>query len=169
VPGSGLSAYDLKGTSPESKLKDARLKGEVIVTPLERITKRVTRIGHPDDESTPRPLLTLAEFFEGNHESGSIGCNLLPVPAPKAFYDLFRAMALRGHVSDIRVQITQFDAPEWPFTDTVYVMTTATEEEVMSWFPKSMKPDETWRGFVEQAYESYVVPSGMHPIGCWWD
>jgi hypothetical protein len=139
------------------------------MTPLERITERVTRLGHPDDEDTPRPLLSLAEFFDGNNEIGSIGCNLLPTPDPKDFYELFRAIALRSDVADVRVQVTQFDVPEWPFSDTVYVMTTATDEEVMGWFPASMKPDETWGGFVEQAYEPYVVPDGMHPIGCWWD
>jgi len=47
------------------------------MTPLERITERVNRHGDVNDASTPRPLLTLAEFFEGNDVVGSIGCNLL--------------------------------------------------------------------------------------------
>ncbi len=34
--------------------------------PLERITQRVNRHGDVNDPATPRPLLTLAEFFEGN-------------------------------------------------------------------------------------------------------
>ena len=140
-----------------------------MMTPLERITERVTRLGHPDAKCTPRPLLTLAEFFEGNNELGSIGCNLLPTPEPQAFYELFRVIAQRSCVADVRVQITQFDTPEWPFSDTVYVMTTASAEEVMEWFPGPMKPDETWQGFAEQAYEPYMVPYGMHPIACWWD
>src|SRR5215475_10089248 len=36
------------------------------MTPLERITERVTRHGDVNEPTTPRPLLTLAEFFEGN-------------------------------------------------------------------------------------------------------
>jgi hypothetical protein len=139
------------------------------MTPLERITQRVTRLGHPDDEATPRPLVTIEEFFEGNHEVGSIGCNLESTPAPIDFYELFRKISGNPKVKDIRVQITLFDTPEWPFSDTVYIMTSATSEEVSSWFPDEIKPDEIWEGFVEQAYEPYQVPNGVKAVGCWWD
>lgn len=136
---------------------------------LDRITERVNRLGHPDDPDTPRPLLTIDEFFEGNVEVGSIGCNLEEPPAPEVFYTLFRSIAQRQDVYDIRVQITAFDVPEWPFSDTVYIMTTATPEEVATWFPEHLKPDETWIGFVDQKYEPYQVPGGTQPIACWWD
>jgi hypothetical protein len=139
------------------------------MTPLERITERVTRLGHPDEPGTPRPLVTIDEFFEGNSAVGSIGCNLDCAPAPSRFYELFREMARRPEVKDIRVQITAFDAPEWPFSDTVYVMTSAAPEEVGSWFLSELKPDETWEGFVDQAFESYEVPAGCKPVACWWD
>lgn len=139
------------------------------MTSLERITERVTRLGHPDDPNTPRPLVTIEEFFEGNEELGSIGCNLLPTPDPSDFYKFFRSIASRSDVADIRVQITAFDTPGWPFSDTIYIMTTASHEDVISWFPDAVKPDETWLGFFEQAYEPYSVPAGFHPIGCWWD
>jgi hypothetical protein len=88
------------------------------MTPLERITERVTRLGHPDEPGTPTPLLTIDEFFEGNSEVGSIGCNLDSAPAPARFYELFRQIARRSEVKDTRVQITAFDVPEWPFSDT---------------------------------------------------
>jgi hypothetical protein len=42
-------------------------------------------------------------------------------------------------------------------------------EEVASWFPAELRPDETWEGFVDQAYEPYQVPKGTKPIACWWD
>lgn len=139
------------------------------MTPLQRITERVGRLGHPDDPDTPRPLLSVEDFFVGNTTTGSIGCNLESAPAPDVFHTLFNSILQRPDVSDIRVQVTMFDDPEWPFSDTVYVMTTATPEEVMSWFPEALRPDETWAGFSDQAFEPYDVPTGMHPIGCWWD
>jgi len=139
------------------------------MTPLERVTERVNRLGHPDASETPRPLLTVDEFFGDNTEVGSIGCNLMPTPTPEEFHNLFVAIAQRPDVKDIRVQITAFDTPEWPFTDTVYIMTTASPEVVASWFPERLKPDETWAGFVEQSYEPYVVPTSVQPVGCWWD
>jgi hypothetical protein len=139
------------------------------MTPLERITERVTRLGHPDEPGTPTPLVTLDEFFDGNSEVGSIGCNLDSAPAPARFYELFLEIARRPEVKDVRVQITAFDAPEWPFSDTVYVMTSATPEEVALWFPDDLKPDETWEGFVDQPFEPYQVPAGCKPVACWWD
>jgi hypothetical protein len=139
------------------------------MTHLDRVIERVNRLGHPDEPDTPRPLLTVDEFFEGNAEVGSIGCNLEGAPAPDEFYSLFRAIAQRPDVKDIRVQITAFDVPEWPFSDTVYIMTSATPEEVATWFPEHLRPDETWAGFVDQPYEPYQVPSGTQPIACWWD
>ena len=140
------------------------------MSPLERITQRVHRLGDPDDPDTPRALLSVEEFFDGNDTQGSIGCNLYPrKPMPEEFRELFAQIARRDNVEDVRVQITAFDDPEWPFTDTVYVMTSATPEEVMSWFPEDLKPDETWAGFADQAFEPYEVPAGTQPVACWWD
>lgn len=139
------------------------------MTPLGRITERVNRLGHPDDPDTPRPLVTVDEFFVGNSEIGSIGCNLASTPSPEGFYALFQAIARRPEVQDIRVQITAFDVPEWPFSDTVYIMTSAAPGEVASWFPTELKPDETWSGFADETYEPYAVPAGVQPIACWWD
>ena len=139
------------------------------MTYLERVTERVNRLGNPEDPRTPRPLLSIDEFFDGNDVVGSIGCNLDSEPSPGTFYAIFQAIAQRPDVKDIRVQITAFDDPDWPFSDTVYIMTSATPEEVATWFPEELKPDETWDGFVDQKYEPYTVPNGTQPIACWWD
>jgi hypothetical protein len=141
------------------------------VTPLERITERVNRDGDPNDPSTPRPLLTLAEFFEGNEILGSIGCNLMPTPTPAQFHQVLSAIAARPEVGDVRVQVTMFDNPdEWPFSDTVWVMTSADTRTVASWFPEALAPDEVREGWVDGVtYEEYAVPADMKPVSCWWD
>ncbi len=36
-------------------------------------------------EAGPRVLVTRLEFFEGNDDAGSIGCNLLPHPGVDTF------------------------------------------------------------------------------------
>jgi hypothetical protein len=136
---------------------------------LERVTERVNRLGDPDEPSTPRPLLTIDEFFEGNSEIGSIGCNLTPTPTPDEFATLLRSIATRSDVFDVRVQVTMFDTPEWPFSDTVYIMTSASPDDVLAWFPERLRPDETWLGFTDQPFEPYVVPAGARPVGVWWD
>lgn len=140
------------------------------MTPLERVTERVNRLGDPNDPETPRALLTLDEFFEGNTDAGSIGCNLPNPPEPKTFYTLFKSISQRPDVKDIRVQISDMNDMEWPFSDTVYIMTSASPEEVFTWFPEDLRPDETFSGFgVAQSHEPYQVPSGVQPVGCWWD
>ena len=141
------------------------------MTPLERITERVSRHGDVNDLNTPRPLVTLAEFFEGNDVDGSIGCNLNPMPTAAEFYQLLKVIAARPDVGEVRVQITMFDNPdEWPFSDTVWVITSASPEEVASWFDEAVRPDECSAGWPEgAALEPCKVPPGMNPVMCWWD
>ena len=137
---------------------------------LQRVTERANRLGNPDDQSTPRPLLTLAEFFDGNEAVGSIGCNLTPTPTPAEFRALLSDIAARPQVGDVRVQVTMFDDPEWPFSDTVWVIASASPSEVALWFPEELAPDSVDVGWQPgTAYEPCTVPSGMQPIACWWD
>ena len=75
----------------------------------------------------------------------------------------------RSDVKDIRIQISAFDDPDWPFTDTIYIMTSAPEADVVSWFPVQLKPDDFWEGFVDQAYEPYDIPQDSRPVAIWWD
>ena len=140
------------------------------MTALERITQRVCRNGHPDDPRTPSPLLTLAEFFGDNTCVGSICCNLSPVPRPAQVHSVLKAIEARPDVAEVRVKITMFDDPAWPFSDTIYVMTTASPEEVRSWLDEELQPDEIWEGFASgETYEAYDIPAGFRPVGVWWD
>ena len=140
------------------------------MTPLERITERVSRNGDVNDPDTMRPLLTLAEFFEGNEVDGSIGCNLTPTPTPREMYEILKRIAARPDVCDVRVEVTMFDVPEWPFSDTVWVITSAAPEAVAEWFEETVRPDGCYAGWHARAsVEPCNVPAGMHPVSCWWD
>lgn len=140
------------------------------MTPLERITERVNQHGNVNDPETPRPLLTLEEFFEGNETLGSIGCNLIPTPTPAGFYAFLKRIAGRADVVDVRVQVTMFDAPEWPFSDVVWIITSANPQDVVEWFEDAMRPDECSSGWPpDTAIEPCPVPHGMQPVACLWD
>ncbi len=140
------------------------------MTALSKITMRVNLNGDPDVAETPRPLLTLEEFFEGNDVVGSIGCNLEIPPEPAEFYTLLLRIRKMKNVADVRVQVTAFDDPDWPFSDTVWIITSEAPEEVSTWFPEHLQPDECWWGWTDgQSYEEIEVPPDMEPVACWWD
>ncbi len=140
------------------------------MTPLQRITERVNRNGDVNDPSTMRPLLTLEEFFEGNDVDGSIWCNCSPTPSPAEVYAVLKRVRAQNGVADVRVEIAMFDVPEWPFSEVVWVVTSAPPEQVKSWFPKAVAPDAVSIGWGKSAaYEPLEVPAGMHPVACWWD
>jgi hypothetical protein len=138
---------------------------------LQRVSIRVNQHGDVNNPSTRRPLLTLPEFFEGNNDDGSIGCNLSPSPGPRIFYEVLKEIAARSDVADVRVQITMHDDPEmWPFSDTIWVITSATPEKVAEWFEKLIRPDRCSAGWREGvSYEPVRIPNGMWPVACWWD
>lgn len=165
-----LQLVILSGCLADESLKTTLPSVGARMTPLQRITERISRQGHVNDPNTPRPLLTLSEFFDGNELAGSIGCNLIPTPEPAEFRSQFARIAARSDVADIRVQITDFDDPAWPFSDTVWVITNAAPEEVRLWFDERLRPDDCWQGWTAGCkFEPYTLPAGMHPIACWWD
>lgn len=140
------------------------------MTPLERITERVSRNGDVNLSETTRAVSTLAEFFEGNNASGTIGCNLDSQPTSAQFYEFLKGIAARTEVSDVRVIVTQFDDPAWPFSDTVWVITRAAPDEVKEWFGEDFAPTECWEGWYEDTpTEIYTVPNGMKIVTCQWD
>lgn len=141
------------------------------MTPLQRVNARVNQDGDVNDPSSRRPLLTLSEFFDGNDDHGSLGCNLTPPPGPRKFQEVLQGIASRQVVSDVRVQITMQDDPEaWPFSDTVWIITSAPPDTVVEWFEPSLRPDECSAGWTEGVeFEPVEVPEGMRPVACWWD
>ncbi len=139
---------------------------------LTTLIERISRLGDVNDRDTPHPLVTLEEFFEGNDDFGSIGGNFYPEqPAPAEFYAFFRAIREKPNVADVRVQVTQHDTPEeWPFSDTIWIITSASPETVTAWFGQRFAADEIFPSLhTDRRYESISVPEGMNVIGVWWD
>jgi len=113
----------------------------------------------------------LEEFFDGNDYTGSIGCNLASVPEPQQFYELLDQIRSRPEVSDVRMQITCVDHPgeDWPFSDTIWIMTSASPDIVAKWFPEELAPSETWEGWSKGAYEPCPLQEGHRVVAAWFD
>ena len=115
------------------------------------------------------PLVTLEEFFEGNDDYGSIGCNLSPMLGPQFFYAQLKSIRLRPDVQDVLVQIIEVEEADnsmWPFSDTVYVLANATVADVQQW-TTPLLPD-----FVGGNNEPVDLPqleSGGKCFRLWWD
>ncbi|HEY1133328.1 MAG TPA: hypothetical protein VGE77_02015 [Nocardioides sp.] len=148
-----------------------------MTTPLERVTALVAPYLR-DDLLEPRPLLSLAEFLDGNDVVGSIWCNVVPdpddpasAPTPDEARAVLAAIEERSEVTSVRVAPGMFDDPDWPFADVVVVVTDAPPEDVRSWFPSAVEPDEVDE--VDVAGDDHgLVDIGEPPhrlVVCWRD
>lgn len=115
-------------------------------------------------------LVTLEQFFEGNDDGGSIWCNLEAAPEPEEVYQKLKTIREREDCADVKVMVTQIDGgnDEWPFSDTVFFVTSAAPEDVKTWLGEDFAPDEIWIDDCSQVKE-IKVPDGMTAVAAWWD
>jgi len=133
---------------------------------------RVNAEGDINNPDTPRPLVTLEEFFDGNNDYGSIGYNFYPdQPSPSEFYETFKSIASKPEVYDVRVQVNdQIEPEDWPSTDTIWIITSVGSDEVDTWLGERFHGDDYILGFPDSyPIEDYEIPEGMQAIGVWWD
>lgn len=142
----------------------------------ERLIEKITKLGLPPQvmgDPRPCPVVSLEDFFEGNNDPGSIGCNLSESDNPgiSVFFKTLKGIRDRQNVQDVLVEINEMpdDKTMWPFSDRIYIITSAGAEDVESWV-RALHPDEIGEGFV------YGTPPGapfvqpaMSVYGVWWD
>lgn len=129
------------------------------------------RIGDINNFDLPRPLVSLELFFEGNNDWGAIGYNLPDSVAPQEFYQILRPIRDRDDVADILIEVSDLEDPDgWPSTDTIWVVTSMTREELDELIPDKIKPDD-WLPYPPEVgnIERIDVPDGMKAIGVWYD
>lgn len=118
----------------------------------------------------PRVLVAPVEFFEGNDDEGSIGCNLGEHPGVAAFADAFRAIENMEGVSGVYLAITEIDETYdgiWPFVDTVYIVTRLNPESFAA-IVTPLQPDTVQLGS-EPFANPPAIPAGHHLVQIWWD
>ena len=139
---------------------------------LQRLLKRINRQGDLRDQANPSPLVTLEEFFVGNSDFGSIGYNFNPPLPPQEFFGFFRSIREKPEVFDVRVQVNGQEEPDrWPWSDTIWIITSAKADEVGRWMGEHFRADALLIGFEQDCrkLEEYRFPEGMNAIGVWWD
>ena len=139
---------------------------------MERLNSRIEELGGQD----AYPVVPLDLFFDGNDDPASIGPNLDPHPGVETFERVLRGIRERDDVSDVAVQIDEVIPGEWPYANAVYVVTTASPQDVHRWATE-LQPDEyvgedmevePWlgRGLPPGAPE---VPQGHRVVTLFWD
>lgn len=119
----------------------------------------------------PQPwLVSVAQFFDGNDDLASIGCNLDDHPGVEAFRHVLTGLLGRPDVEAVYARIAELDPGKgfWPFTDTVLVAGTIPIEELRR-AARSLKPDEVGTaqafGVSPTIAECHAVPV----LVIWWD
>ena len=77
-------------------------------------------------------VIPVAEFFDGNDDPGSIGCNLSLHPGIDVFRKVLTGLLRRPDVAAVYSIISELDPGEdcWPFSDTVLVIGKISVEEL---------------------------------------
>jgi hypothetical protein len=86
-------------------------------------TKRARLIESLSQQPAPQ-LVTIEQFFDGNDDLASIGCNLIDHPGIDSFRDTLLKIARRQDVEAMYARIAELDPGDgyWPFTDTVFII-----------------------------------------------
>lgn len=116
-------------------------------------------------------VVSLEDFFTGNDDLGSIGCNLGDAQPPIAtFYQVLRDIRARQGVQDVLVRVCEFDDPSsWPYSDTVYVLARAPIEEVQQWLASLMPTDVYAEWMYGPPPKAPGLKPGVTPYSVWWD
>lgn len=116
------------------------------------------------------PLTPIAQFFDGNDDEGSIGCNLSNHPGIGVFRDTLQNIADRPDVQNVYAQVAEIDPGDdcWPFADTVYIIGTIRGEELNDLLA-DLDPDEVG------PVDDFDIPAVLKArydatiYAAWWD
>lgn len=124
-----------------------------------------------DQMDNSLPVVPLELFFEENNDIGSIGCNLLDHPGTEKFYSILKQIRNKTNVQDVLVEIMEYDEGDeiWPFSERVYILTDAEEDEVIKW-GEEIKVSDVSEGYMYG--QPKAVPKlreGYKVYSLWWD
>ena len=147
----------------------------------EKLIAKIMAQYDTDDRPEVLPVVGIDEFFDGNEDQYSIAPNIVGYghPGLLEFRRVLNDIRSKPNVQDVLIAIHETpyaddpeDAEIWPDSDTVYVLTSATPEELASWASplKFNEVGEDWScrtGIKPSAAPN--LESGMRVLTLWWD
>jgi hypothetical protein len=119
----------------------------------------------------PEPqIVAVEEFFDGNDDLGSIGCNLDQHPGVGTFRDVFAQLLRRSDVQAVYAQISELDPGKdcWPFSDTVLVVGSISAVDLQK-AVRSLQPDEVAAAEAFGVSPAIGERHGSPVLAVWWD
>src|SRR5262245_43220062 len=98
----------------------------------------------------PEPkIVAIDEFFDGNDDEASIGCNLFEHPGVDVFRRILLDIRGRADVVAVYAQISEVDPGEdyWPFADWVFVVGAISQHDLALALAQttSVRPNMTYQ------------------------
>ncbi len=134
-----------------------------------------------DERPEVFPVVGVDEFFDGNEGQYSIAPNLVGSghPGLLEFRRILAEIRSKSNVQDVLIAIHESphaddpdDADIWPDSDTVYVLTSASPEELSSW-AADLRFNEVGEGWsCRTGIKPFAAPElkpGMRVLTLWWD
>ena len=136
------------------------------VNKKEKLVEKIYSIGYPDNEI----VVSLEDFFDGNNVRASIGPNIhIDQPSPQEFYQKLAELKKSEKVEDILIRIQDVEDLDWPFTDTVYIISELAMEELKAKLT-DLKPDEIYEEWMYgKPINAPEIKNGFSIFSVWWD
>jgi hypothetical protein len=137
------------------------------------LISRVGQLGRYNGGFSPViiPLVTLEEYFDGAEGKAPCLRNNPETPDNEAVLVTLQLIRQRPQVRDVRMAITDLDSGfvGWPLSDKVVIITSASNDEVISWLPVGFEPDGIWDYDLEYLPSEHIeVPSGHRKLWLWY-
>ncbi len=115
-------------------------------------------------------IVPIADFFDGNDDVGSIGCNLDPHPGIDCFRQVLVGLLDRPDVEAVYAQISELDPGEksWPFSDTVLVAGNISVDDLRE-AVNALQPDEVGDAAQFSISPTLIEQHGPSVLAVWWD
>jgi hypothetical protein len=112
-------------------------------------------------------VVTIDEFFTGNSDLGSIGCNLAQHPGLAFFRQRLEEIKARSDVDAVWLEIYDTEEGDWPFSENVLIQGRIAESDVRE-LGEKLESSEIWRRDIETPHSRDSRLVG--PVwNLWWD
>ena len=134
----------------------------------DELLNKIRSLGYPDNEI----VVSLDDFFLGNENTNSIGRGIhwFDKPSLESFHLILSELKKSEKVDDILVRIRDVENLDWPSSDTIYIISKFSKEELRSELNNWLYPDKVYKGWVYgKPINAPKVKDGFSVYSILWD